>query len=78
VAGTATAGRAGASRIVPQLAPGPVGVARGDVDLVVTEHGVARLRHLGVEARAKALIGVAAPAHRAGLEAAWHTLKSTL
>ena len=78
VAGTATAGRAGASRIVPLLAPGPVGVARGDVDLVVTEYGVARLRHLGVEARAKALISVAAPAHRAALEAAWHTLKCTL
>lgn len=78
IAGTATAGRAGVSRIVPLLAPGPVGVARGDVDIVVTEHGVARLRHLGMNARAQALIAVAAPAHRAGLEAAWHTLKRTL
>ena len=78
MAGTATAGRAGVSRIVPQLAPGPVGLARGDVDVVITEHGVAQLRHLGVEARAKALISVAAPTHRAGLEAAWHTLKRTL
>lgn len=78
VAGTATAGRAGVSRIVPLLAPGPVGVARGDIDIVVTEHGVAQLRHLGMQARAQALIGVAAPAHRAALEAAWHTLKRTL
>ena len=78
LAGTATAGRAGVSRIVPLLPPGPVGVARGDIDTVVTEHGAAHLRHLGVDARASALIAVAAPQHRQALEIAWHTLRRTL
>ena len=78
IAGTATAGRAGVSRIVPLLPPGPIGVARGDTDIVVTEHNVARLRHLGVDARAQALIAVAAPEHRDSLQAAWHKLKKNL
>lgn len=78
VAGTATAGRVGASRIVPLLPPGPVGVARGDIDTVVTEHGAAQLRHLDTDARAQALIKVASPGHREALQAAWHTLRRTL
>jgi len=78
VAATATAGRDARSRIVPLLSPGPVGLARGDTDLIVTEHGVADLRLLGVEARARALIAIAAPAHRADLEKAWHTLRRSL
>jgi acyl-CoA hydrolase len=53
-------------------------VARGDVDIVVTEHGAAQLRGLGVDARAAALIGIAAPEHRAGLHEAWHTLRRSL
>jgi len=55
--------KTGATRIVPALA-GPVTTARGDVDLVVTEHGVARLRGLDLQERAAALIAVAAPEHR--------------
>jgi acyl-CoA hydrolase len=55
--------KTGATRIVPALS-GPVTTARGDVDLVVTEHGVARLRGLDLEQRAAALIAVAAPEHR--------------
>jgi acyl-CoA hydrolase len=78
IALTATAGREARSRIVPLLAAGPVGVARGDIDTVVTEHGVAELRGLGVDARARALIAIAAPAHREGLEKAWHTLRRSL
>jgi acyl-CoA hydrolase len=58
--------RSGASRIVPQLS-GPVTTARSDVDAIVTEHGVARLRGLGLEERAEALIAVAAPEHRDAL-----------
>ena len=63
------------SRIVPLLAPGSVSVARGDIDYVVTEHGVASLRGLDVDARAQALIGIAAPVHREALAQAWHTLR---
>ena len=77
VAATATAGRHARSRIVPQLAPGAVGVARTDVDLVVTEQGVADLRHATVDARAQALIRIASPAHREALAEAWRTLRRT-
>ena len=55
--------KTGATRIVASLS-GPVTTARGDVDVVVTEHGVARLRGLDLEERAAALIAVAAPEHR--------------
>lgn len=69
IALTATDGT-GASRIVPALG-GPVSLSRLDADLVVTEHGVAALRHRDVDARARALIAIAAPEHREGLELAW-------
>ena len=86
VAATATVGHGAGSqsgsqsgsRIVPLLAPAAVGLARSDTDTVVTEHGVAALRHLGVQARAQALIAVAAPEHRDALQQAWHTLRRTL
>jgi acetyl-CoA hydrolase len=58
----------GASRIVARL-DGPVSTQRADVGLVVTEHGVADLRGLGLTQRAERLIAVAHPDHRAGLEA---------
>ena len=80
IAINATAGRgpgAQVSRIVPLLRAGPVSMARADVDTVVTEHGAAPLRHLGVDARAQALIGIAAPEHRDDLSRAWHTLRRT-
>ena len=47
-------------------------------DVVVTEHGVAELRGLGLDARAAALIDIAAPDHRAALAAQWDTLRRTL
>ena len=52
------------SRIVPVLAGGTVTVTRSDVDLVVTEHGVADLRHCTLAERARGLIAIAAPAWR--------------
>lgn len=67
LAATAAGGRV--SRIVPRL--GPVTCPAADVDVVVTEHGVAALRGLPPEERAAALIAVAAPAHREALAAAW-------
>ncbi|MFP5487528.1 MAG: acetyl-CoA hydrolase/transferase C-terminal domain-containing protein, partial [Acidimicrobiia bacterium] len=54
--------RTGASTIVPAV--DVVSTARSDVDAVVTEHGVAHLRGLGDDDRARRLIGVAAPEHR--------------
>jgi acyl-CoA hydrolase len=43
---------------------------RCDVDMVVTEHGVADLRHADDAERARRLIEIAAPEHRSGLAAA--------
>ncbi len=68
----------GQSRIVAQLAPGPVSVARVDADWVVTEHGAADLRERSVDARARALIAIAAPDQREPLERQWHALRRLL
>ncbi|MDB5750730.1 MAG: 4-hydroxybutyrate-CoA transferase/hydrolase [Ramlibacter sp.] len=62
------------SRIVVDL-DGPATVGRGDVDVVVTEFGVADLRHATLEQRAERLIAIAAPAFRETLRHAWR--KST-
>lgn len=66
------------SRIVPRLADGAVSVNRSDMGIVVTEHGSADMRGLDVEARAQALIGLAAPAHRDWLGAAWREMRSSM
>ncbi|MBI1360196.1 MAG: acetyl-CoA hydrolase [Alphaproteobacteria bacterium] len=60
--------RTGASRILPRLAPGAQSIAGEETDVIVTEHGAAELRGLGPEARARALIAIAAPEHREMLE----------
>jgi acyl-CoA hydrolase len=75
IALTAEAGAV--SRILPRLAGGTTTVARTDVDTIITEHGAAVLRGLDTEARARALMAIAAPAHREALAHAWHTLKSS-
>lgn len=69
LASTARAGTV--SRIVPRLSSGVVSAGRTEVGLVVTEHGVADLRRLDLDGRARALIAIAAPQHRDGLERAW-------
>jgi acyl-CoA hydrolase len=66
------------SRIVPRLAHGAATVSRADMGVVVTEHGSADLRGLDVEARAQALISLAAPAHRDWLGAAWREMRSSM
>ena len=72
VALESTAKSGSVSRIVPALAEGTaIGVARGDMDIVVTEHGVADLRGKAVDARAETLIAVAAPGFRNALTEAW-------
>lgn len=45
----------------------PVTVGASDIGFVVTEYGVARIQGLGAEARARALVGIAHPDHRADL-----------
>lgn len=62
----------GRSRIVARLPRAHVPAGGGpDLDWVVTEAGAVRLRGLSVEERAHALIGVAAPEHRAELLRSW-------
>jgi acyl-CoA hydrolase len=56
------------SKIVVNLGDRPVTTARSDVDLVVTEYGVADLWGLDLRARVKALIGIAHPDFREELE----------
>jgi acyl-CoA hydrolase len=69
--------RDGHSRIVPQLPPDHlVTTSGGDLDYVVTEHGVAELTGRSAEHRATALVAVAHPDDRAGLLAAWESTRS--
>jgi len=59
------------SKIVAALAPGDVVTTlKNTVDKVVTEWGVAELRGRSIRERARALIAIAHPDHRADLEAA--------
>lgn len=67
----ATAKGGAISRIVLRLGEGATSVSRADVGLVITEFGVADLRGRTLDARAEALIAVAAPQHRDGLADAW-------
>jgi acyl-CoA hydrolase len=68
-----------ASRIVdPRDAFGPVSLGRMDVDIVVTENGLADLRGLDHESRARRLIDIAAEPHRPALIAAWRELAAKL
>ena len=69
VPATTTVGGEAVSRIVPTLKPGAgVVTTRNHVHYVVTEHGVANLYARTIRQRARALIDVAAPEFRAGLE----------
>ena len=68
IAMTSTARDDSVSRIVPAVEM--VTALRTDVDIVVTEYGVADLRHATQPTRREALIGVAHPEFRAGLRGA--------
>lgn len=57
------AGKGGDSKIVARLC-GPVTTARSDVDVVATEHGIARLRGRSLRERIRALVAIAPPEHR--------------
>ena len=67
VAMTATARGGSVSRIVPKVEM--VTALRTDVDIVVTEFGVAHLKTLNHRDRVKAMIALAAPEFRAELSA---------
>ncbi|MGZ5189477.1 MAG: acetyl-CoA hydrolase/transferase family protein [Flavisolibacter sp.] len=63
----------GLSRIVPFLKEGAgVVTTRGHVHWVVTEYGVVNLFGKSLKQRAKALISLAHPDHREGLEKSYH------
>ncbi len=60
-----TAAKGKVSRIVPLLEKGtPVTTSRTDVDYVVTEYGIARLKSKTLKERARALINIAHPDFR--------------
>ncbi len=60
--------RKGQAKIVSELKPGAkVSVSRNDVDTIVTEYGVARLKGKTVADRARSLIDIAHPKDREGL-----------
>jgi acyl-CoA hydrolase len=60
------------SRIVASLDGRPVSTARTDVDVIVTEFGVAQLRGRSLKERAQQLIAIAHPDFREGLASALH------
>ncbi len=60
----------GSSRVRVRLDV-PATLSRNDVDLVITEHGVADLRGASVQERAERLMNVAMPAARGDLAAGW-------
>jgi len=64
-----TARRGTISTIVPKLSGGIVTTARSDVDVIVTEHGIAELAGVPVFERARRLIAIAHPDFRRDLEA---------
>jgi acyl-CoA hydrolase len=69
----------GASRIVARLCePGIVTGLRSDADIFVTEHGAAQVRDLAQDARAEALIQIAAPEHRGALWDQWREMRKRL
>ena len=72
VAMNATARGDSVSRIVPKVEM--VTALRTDVDTVVTEYGVAQIKDLPDQARAEALIEIAAPQFRDELEQAFGVL----
>lgn len=79
VALAATAAQGAISRIVaPNAGSGPVSLGRFDIDIVVTEFGMADLRGRTHAERAAALIDIAAPNHRERLGALWRDFAEKL
>ncbi len=69
----------GRSRIVPGIGAGvPVTATALDVGFVVTEFGVADLRHTEIGERARRLVAIADPDHREALLRDWDTIRRRL
>lgn len=52
----------GESKIIFELKPGAkVSISRNDIDIVITEFGVAKLKRKSVDERVKAVVGRAHP-----------------
>jgi hypothetical protein len=62
--------------VVPGSSHGPVSLSRFDIDVIVTEHGIADLRGLDYPQRAARLIAIASPVHREALSVAWRLVAS--
>ncbi len=73
-----TAKKGSISRIIPRLPADATSISRADVDTVVTEHGVAELKHKSIEQRAMALIEIADPKFREDLSAKWFEIRKGL
>ncbi len=78
VALSSTARQGTVSRIVPRLPQCATSIARADIQTVVTEHGVADLKHKTIEQRAQALIGIADPRFQDQLAADWAAIRKGL
>ncbi len=65
-------------RIVPKLASDVVSLGRADMDTLATENGAARLRDLGLDARAEAIIALADSRDRAALADAWAAMRAKM
>ena len=64
------------SNVISHLPEGSVITGtRADTDYIVTDYGVADLRHKDIDEKAKAIIGVAHPSFREELERDWHARK---
>lgn len=61
--------------VMQMTAPASVSAAKTDVDVVVSEFGVAELRFLPMDARAEALIAIAAPEDRDRLQSEWDAFR---
>lgn len=77
VALPSTAGRSQATRILPQI-DGMTSLPRHDIDVIITEQGVADLRGCTVMERAERILAVAAPQHRTALADAWQEIAKRL
>ena len=64
------------SRIVPKLSSPTVSLSKTEIDVVVTEHGVANMRNKSIDGRAKEIINVAAPQWREQLSREWFNIRA--
>lgn len=72
IVGIGSRTRSGKARIVPRIESGVVTTARSDADAIVTEFGVAQLRHQPIAERIRRLIAIAHPDDREALARAVH------